>query len=192
MKAKAKSLINVADISVGKLKPYTKNTRAHGDYDIEKIVASIARHGFTDPIETNSELIICAGHGRYYAAQKMGLKKVPVIINPELDDEEKFISYNIASNKTAENSSWDEPVLREQIIGLRTNFKFTDHDAIGMNVGEFDLYIEDGGEDDSNNIPGDSYQEQYGVIVICDDEQEQRAVYEKLKADGYDCRVVCT
>lgn len=34
------------------------------------------------------------------------------------------------------------------------------------------------------------YREQYGVIVICADETDQRAVYERLTADRLKCKVV--
>lgn len=41
--------------------------------------------------------------------------------------------------------------------------------------------------------PGESrYREQFGVIVRCTDEPEQREVYERLLAEGYPCRVVTT
>lgn len=37
---------------------------------------------------------------------------------------------------------------------------------------------------------GFKYREQFGVIVICKDEEEHKAVYERLKAQGYKCKVV--
>lgn len=37
---------------------------------------------------------------------------------------------------------------------------------------------------------GFKYKEQFGVIVMCRDEAEHRAVYERLKAEGYKCKVV--
>lgn len=37
---------------------------------------------------------------------------------------------------------------------------------------------------------GFKYREQFGVIVVCKDEAEHRAVYERLKAEGYKCRLV--
>lgn len=37
---------------------------------------------------------------------------------------------------------------------------------------------------------GFNYREQFGVIVMCRDEAEHRAVYERLKAEGYKCKVV--
>lgn len=35
------------------------------------------------------------------------------------------------------------------------------------------------------------YQQQYGVIVICKDEAEQKVVYERLVAQGLTLKVVC-
>lgn len=35
-----------------------------------------------------------------------------------------------------------------------------------------------------------TYKPQYGVIVICVDEKEQRAIYERLKAEGLTLKVV--
>lgn len=34
------------------------------------------------------------------------------------------------------------------------------------------------------------YKQQYGVVVICKDENEQRAIYERLHAEGYKLKVV--
>lgn len=39
-------------------------------------------------------------------------------------------------------------------------------------------------------VNGFKYKEQFGVIVICRDEAEHKAVYEQLKALGYKCKVV--
>lgn len=43
-----------------------------------------------------------------------------------------------------------------------------------------------------NPSTGFTYKEQYGVIVLCKDEPTQEQVYNKLRAEGYDCRVVAT
>ncbi len=36
-----------------------------------------------------------------------------------------------------------------------------------------------------------NYQQQYGVIVICKDEADQKAVYERLAAQGLTLKIVC-
>ena len=35
-----------------------------------------------------------------------------------------------------------------------------------------------------------NYKEQYGVIVICKDEEEQKAIFEKLQKEGLTLKVV--
>ena len=37
---------------------------------------------------------------------------------------------------------------------------------------------------------GFKYRKMFGVIVICRDETEHKAVYEKLMEDGYKCKAV--
>lgn len=39
-------------------------------------------------------------------------------------------------------------------------------------------------------MAGFTYKEQYAVIVICKDEKEQEAIYDRLKAEGYKLKVV--
>lgn len=41
-------------------------------------------------------------------------------------------------------------------------------------------------------VPESSYKEQYGVIVMCGNAQEQEAAYNDLTASGYTCKVVVT
>lgn len=37
---------------------------------------------------------------------------------------------------------------------------------------------------------GFKYQQQYGVIVVCDGERHQERVYNRLRAQGLKCKVV--
>ena len=50
------------------------------------------------------------------------------------------------------------------------------------------------GEGDGQEGPpseDDKYRAQYGVIVTCEDESHQEKVYNILKEQGYNCKVVC-
>ncbi len=42
------------------------------------------------------------------------------------------------------------------------------------------------------DLAKDGYREQYGIIVICKDEKEQKKLYEIFHSNGYECRVVVT
>lgn len=39
-------------------------------------------------------------------------------------------------------------------------------------------------------LAGFTYKEQYAVVVICEDEKQQEAVYHRLKEEGHKCKVV--
>ena len=62
------------------LVPYTRNARTHSEEQIRKIASSISEFGFTNPALINEEGTIIAGHGRVFAAQRLELAKVPVIV----------------------------------------------------------------------------------------------------------------
>lgn len=39
-------------------------------------------------------------------------------------------------------------------------------------------------------MSGFKYKEQYAVVVMCKDEKEQAAIYDRLKQEGYTLKVV--
>ena len=61
------------------------NITAHA---VDKVAASIKEFGFRQPIVADCEMVIIAGHVRYQAAQKLGLKKVPVHVAEGLTPEQ--------------------------------------------------------------------------------------------------------
>jgi DNA modification methylase len=103
--------------SVKELVPYARNSRTHSDEQVAQIMASIKEFGFTNPILTDGENGIIAGHGRVVAAQRMGLDEVPTIELSHLTEAQKK-AYIIADNKLALNSGWDEEMLAIEIQEL--------------------------------------------------------------------------
>lgn len=61
---------------VDDLIPYA---RTHSDAQVAEIAASIKEYGWTNPILTDGENGIIAGHGRLLAARKLGMTEVPTI-----------------------------------------------------------------------------------------------------------------
>src|SRR5262249_36200201 len=55
------------------LVPYIRNPRTHTKKQIQQIAASIRTFGFTNPVLTDDEGGIIAGHGRVEAAKLLGL-----------------------------------------------------------------------------------------------------------------------
>jgi hypothetical protein len=96
--------------SPGDLHPYENNTKKHNDDDVALIAASIERFGFNDPIAIDGEGTIIEGHGRWAAAQKLGLTEVPVLVLDGLTERQRNL-YRIAHNKIALSSTFDFPAL---------------------------------------------------------------------------------
>ena len=99
-----------ATFPVADLIPYARNSRTHNEEQIAQIMASIKEFGFTNPILIGGDNVIIAGHGRLLAAQRLGLKEVPVIRLPDLTETQRK-ALVIADNKIALNAGWDEEML---------------------------------------------------------------------------------
>ena len=122
-------MIEIVYKSVKELVPYARNSRTHSDEQISQIMSSIKEFGFTNPILTDGENGIIAGHGRVMAAQRLGMEEVPTIELSHLTEAQKK-AYIIADNKLALNSGWDEEMLAIEMQELH-DFGY-DLDLIGF------------------------------------------------------------
>lgn len=171
------------------LRPYERNPR-NNDEAVPVVAESIRRYGFKVPIVIDSEGVIIAGHTRYKAAQELGLQSVPCIVAEDLSPEQ-VKAFRLADNKVAEAATWDVELLNAELLELSG----TEMEMFGFE----DVELDDGSGmpgdetgDETDTTPGFTYHEQYGVIVMCEDEAAQEATYNKLIAEGYECRVVTT
>ena len=106
----------LADIDT--LVPYARNARTHSEAQVAQIAASIREFGFLSPVVTTKDGTILCGHGRFYAAQKLGLKKIPCIREDHLTEAQRR-AYIIADNKLSLNAGWDEEMLRVELSDLK-------------------------------------------------------------------------
>lgn len=120
----------------GKLIPYINNSRTHSEQQVQQVAASIREFGFTNPILVDKENTIIAGHGRLQAAQMLGLDKVPTIVLADLTDTQRR-AYVIADNKLALNASWDDELLKIELMEL-DGF---DYSLMGFERDELDLIL---------------------------------------------------
>lgn len=97
--------------------PYANNTRTHSESQVKQIAASIKEFGFTNPVLTDGSNGIIAGHGRVFAAEKLGLKELPCIELSHLSETQKK-AYIIADNKLALNAGWDDELLKIELESL--------------------------------------------------------------------------
>jgi ParB-like chromosome segregation protein Spo0J len=67
-------------IPVDKLRPNKQNSRTHSKKQIAQVEQSIRQFGFTAPIIVDENNVILAEHGRWPAAQHLGLQLVPAVV----------------------------------------------------------------------------------------------------------------
>ena len=142
--------IKLAEIS--NIKPYENNPRKLSEQAIEKVAMSLKEYGFRQPIVVDKNMVIVAGHTRYRASKKLGLKQVPISIIDNLS-EEQINAYRIADNRTAEESEWDSELLKMEIKDLEAkDFKL---DLLGFNEDQLNdmLFEEKQGLTDEDEVP---------------------------------------
>ena len=103
-------------MKIGDIIPYEKNPRKN-DEAVKYVAESIKQFGFKVPIVIDKNNVIVAGHTRYKASKKLGLKEVPCIVADDLT-EEQIKAYRLADNKVAELAEWDFDLLGEELSDI--------------------------------------------------------------------------
>lgn len=192
-----------------------RNARLHSPPQVEMIAGSIRRFGWTNPMLVDD--VIRAGNGRFDAAtliyaagddiylapgKERGGSKLPRGMVPVIDctgwtDEERE-AYALADNQIALQAEWDVAQLTDSLDALaQADFPLA---VIGFDQAALDAISgmdpEDGGTG-HHRQPGDpnrdtdfDHVDQFGVIVVCKDEADQEAVFNRLRDEGLSVKVV--
>ena len=119
--------VEYADVSI--LLPYINNAKTHSDKQVTQIANSIDEFGFNDPVgvweNDNGDLEIVEGHGRVLAAEKLGMKSVPIIRLNHLTDEQRR-AYALAHNQLTMNTPVDFSILERELDELDSLFDMSD------------------------------------------------------------------
>lgn len=175
-------------INCVKLKPNPKNPNTHPAKQIEllgKILSS--SQGWRSPITVSKRSgFIVKGHGRLEAALKAGILKAPVDFQ-DYENEATEYADLVADNRLAELAEIDDDKMAELMAEI--NDLDIDIELTGFSEDELDniLPVKDRNVKIENN-----YAEQFGIIVMCDNEKHQEKVYNFLNKEGYNCKVVNT
>jgi len=179
LKDKQNPADHVSRWDIGRLTPSLKNSRVHSDEQIAQIVASILEWGWTMPILSGVDGQIIAGHARFMAAKKLGLQTVPVVVADGWTDAQ-CRAYVIADNSLALNANWDDDMLHVEMESLR-ELDF-DISLLGLNLSPLDA-------ETISMTPENESETTHTVVIFCPTEAEQKAIYERMCAEGYTCRV---
>lgn len=92
-------------------------SKRHDDTDIRRIVASIERFGFNDPIGVLPDGRIVEGTGRLMAAQMLGMTQVPVLVLTGMTKAQADL-YRIAHNKITLSGTFDFEKLAAEMLAV--------------------------------------------------------------------------
>lgn len=112
--------MQIESLSTDKLIPYEFNNRNHSEEQVNRIANSIKEFGFNQPIVIDESNIVLVGHGRLFAAKKLGLDKVPVLKKSGLSEAQKK-GYRILDNKLQNDSTWSFDNLELEFGFLEDN-----------------------------------------------------------------------
>lgn len=162
-----------------RLIPYDKNAREHSTEQVAQIAASISEFGFLNPILVDSNDGIVAGHGRLSAAKELALDVVPVVVLDHLTENQKK-AYVLVDNKLAENATWNEDLLAEEII--RLNLQDFDLNILGWTDEEIKSLQEDGWATDIEDVIKNDDEHldaiQAKITILLDEENKETVLNE--------------
>src|SRR5689334_2173545 len=102
--------LTIEQTPVHALKPRDRNARTHSKRQIRQIANSIREFGFNNPVLTDDDGRIIAGHGRLEAAKLLELPTVPTVRLSHLNETQKR-AYLLADNALATKAGWDREIL---------------------------------------------------------------------------------
>lgn len=129
--------MHIENIRIDEIISFDKDPRKN-DQAVDAVARSIEAFGFNCPIIIGPDNRICAGHTRWKAARKLGLKTVPVVKVDELTGE-KFLAFNIADNQTARLAQWQDDLLTELLETLSAGQ--IDMESLGFSKDELEARL---------------------------------------------------
>ena len=140
---------------------------------------AIQRWGFIVPIITNRDLIVADGEQRLTVARELGMKQVPVI-RLDVEDVDRRILRQILNKLKGHHVKELDQSEYEKIIDLGGEEDLREY----LLISEKDL---EKALEDEESI---RVENEYEIIVACDNEDQQKATYLKLTQLGYKCKVL--
>ena len=177
--------MDIEERAVGSITPYESNPRTISEATITAVANSIREFGFRQPVVVDREGVIIVGHARWMAAQQLGLESVPVHVMDATPQQAR--AYRLADNRINEMSTWDIPLLSEEISALTDDFNLTDFgfNDIELELAEIDEFAIMSGEKESDpydESPDEMITQKlrYKVNVVFGSDDDREAFYRLL------------
>jgi ParB-like chromosome segregation protein Spo0J len=147
---------------------------------MERLKASIRKWGDIVPIVTNKDLLVADGEQRALAMKELGMTECSVIRLPVEDVDRRLLRQVLNKLRGEHMKELDAEEFRIIVdAGAEEDLKY----LLGLSGEKLQTYFD-------SEIEEVEYYETFEVIVSCKDETEQESVYNKLRREGYKCRVL--
>lgn len=179
--------VSVKAVPLKKLQPAPWNPRTIRDERFKNLCRSVETDPdflWRRPVLAQADGTIYAGNMRYRAAEHLGLAAIPAII----EDVPDVLAKERALRDNHQWGDWQDEQLGEFVFGLRADG--ADLELLGFTEKELAKLLDEVGVGVGDAEDEFAYHEQFGVTVICKDASEQERVYDELRGQGYECRVV--
>ena len=188
MANKKESKLEIIYIPVSSLVKLQGNPRINTDPKaIERLTLLIKEHGFQNPLnvyKAGGKYEIIAGNHRFDAGLSLGMTEFPCIVYE--GSRKQALARAISDNKSNEWTDWDVPVLKDLLIELDDGS--IDMHITGFNSHELELMMTAIKQDEKDL--SDKVRNAFEVIVTCESETDQEAVFNRLTDEGLKCRVL--
>lgn len=165
---------NIELIDIDDLVPLEKNPR-NNDAAVEPVAAGIKEYGMLVPLVISKANEIDAGNTRYKACRLLGLQKVPCVRAEHLTPAQRK-AFNVADNKLAEISTWNQDMLRDILGELQRTYetKF-DPSLVGFQQAEYELLFQgwQSNAERMNDVKSDDSVAPGKIVIECNAEDEE-------------------
>lgn len=133
--------LRIRHVPIAELLPADRQPRTHPPRQIRKLMRSIRKFGFTNPVIIDETLRVLAGHGRVAAARKLGMTEVPTVCLAGLGEAGKR-AYALADNRVALDAGWDAELVRLELAYIAELDLQFDLTLTGFETAEIDLALD--------------------------------------------------
>ena len=159
------AVMNILQLPMDEVHPYGNNPRKN-DNAVEAVAASIRQYGFLVPLVISKEHEIIAGHTRYKAAGRLGLKTVPCVIADELT-EEQVKAFRLVDNKVGELAEWDVDLLPLELADIAQDMTVFGFESISEDEFGEEFTLDSGEKKPYQQISLTLHDKQAELIMAC-------------------------
>ncbi len=181
--------IRLVYMTPAELEDNPRNWRTHPETQLAALSAAIGEVGWAGVCLFNERTgRLIDGHLRKKLALRNGIEQIPVLVgNWSEEDEAKIL---VTLDPLSAMAEADAGKLEELIASVQTESPALREMLDDLLAGEKPKKRRRKSGSDGPETPGAG--SQYGVIVICRDEEHQKEIFEMLQAQQLECRVVVT